>query len=64
MGGQNSKNETGRKEISSAPADARSWSRCDYVFAWMAEQQAPSGKWLPVNILAANADATPGQNAA
>ena len=53
MGGQNSKNETGRKEISSAPADARSWSRCDYVFAWMAEQQAPSRSgflstfWLP-----------------
>ena len=49
---------------SPAPADARSWFRCDYVFAWLAEKQAFSGGWLPVDVLAVKAHAAPGRYAA
>ena len=33
-----------------APADARSWIRCDYVFAWFAEKQALFQGWLVVDV--------------
>ena len=33
-----------------APADARSWMRCDYVFAWFAEKQALFQGWLVVDV--------------